>query len=609
MNSQVRTILRNILRKPLYSTITFTGFSLAIASSLLIYLWIYNELNYDKFHPDYRRIYRILTLSRQGDEIIKTPYCYRPVPKSMKMDYEQVESATYLSYSSETSPLQYGEEGEKIEARMCWTNEDFFKVFEGFEFLEGSPETALQKPNDIVLTDETARKIFGNQPALGKSIISEKYSKEVYTVTGVIRIPDQSHIDFGYMLSEKSRLLAGYSNSWGDRTFVRGYIKLKKDAVIDDEFIEAISNHIGRYSRVTDKLVFQPLADIHLHSDYKPDFFDRNPGNFKYVIIFSGLALLIVLMASLNFSVLSVARASERSTEIGIRKVNGCNRIRIFGQFLAESEVQTIAATITALIIVWLTLPWFNSIASRELTFSFSPRFIFNLFLLTFLVGVAAGIYPAFYLSSFNPTGIFRRGTVTGSRSNFIRVLVTVQFAIAIFFIISGSLFVKQLNYIHNKDLGIEDENIILIPTGLWYDNRQFKDELLRNPRIISVSASTYAPIDVGFRQGLPLNHQGRLDTLQVNYYFVDEDFAKTFNLEIVKGQFLQLSSAAYWEETEKSVKNKKEGKEYAISIPIVINETAEKLLGFDDPVGQRIGNNVIVGVVRDFHFRSFHYP
>ena len=608
MNSQVKIIFRSITRKPVYSIITFTGFAFAIAASLLIYLWIYNELSYDRFHPDYQRIYRVLTLSKQGDQIVKSPMCYRPVPKTLKMDYDQIESATYISYSSEDSPLKLESGIDKIEARMCWTNEDFFKIFSGFKFLEGSPEGAFLSPDNIVLSEKTAKRIFGDQPALGKTLISDKYSREVYTVGGVIRIPEQSHIDFGFILSENNHRYSVYSDNWGDRGFVRVYLKLKKDARINDQFITDISNHINRYSRITDKLVFQPLADIHLYSDYPADYFDKKPGNYRYIWIFSGLALLIILMASLNFSILSVARASERSVEIGIKKVNGCSRISIFRQFLTESVLQTFAATIIALFLVWLILPWFNIISSRELTFSFSPGFIINLFLLTFMVSAIAGIYPSVYLSSFNPIGIFRRGSVSGSGSNFIRLLVTFQFTIAIFFIIATSLFVKQLNFIHNKDLGLDDENIIVIPTGLWYDNKQFKEELLRNPQILSVSASTYAPIDVGFKQGLPLSHQGRLDTLQVNYYFVDEDFAKTYNLNIIKGQFLQMTSAAYWEESEKAGKSKKEGIEYAISIPIVINETAEKMLGFADPIGQRIGNNVIVGVVKDFHFRSLHY-
>ena len=609
MNNFIKIAQRNLTRKPIYSIITFTGFTLSIAASLLIYLWVYNELSYEKFHPGYQRIYRVLTLSKEGDKILKSPMCYRPVPKTMKMDYPQIEYATYISYDSEDSPLHTESGGEKIEARRCWTNSDFFKIFGGFRFIEGSSKSAFEKPDNIILSERIAKKIFGNKPALGKVLISDKYSKEVYTVGGVIHIPEQSHIDFGYMLSETNSQLLDYSNNWGDKGFVRVYIKLGKDAQIDNQFLSAISNHISRYSKITDKLMFQPLVDIHLNSDYQNDYYDKHPGSYKYVWIFSGLALLIVLMASVNFSALSVARASERSVEIGIRKVTGGSRISIFSQFLTESVFQTFAATIVALFIVWFILPWFNAFSSQVLAFNFSTALILNLFILTFLVGIIAGIYPSFYLSSFNPVGIFRGGSISGSKSNFIRVLVTIQFTIAIFFIISTCLFIKQLNYVHNKDLGIENKNIVVIPTGLWYDNKDFKQELLRNPNVLSVSASTYAPIDVGFNGGLSLSHQGRVDTLQVNYYFVDEDFAKTYKLEVIKGQFLQMDYSGYWKENEKAGKSRKEGKEYTVSMPIVINQTAEKLLGFDDPIGQRIGNNVIVGVVKDFHFRSLHFP
>jgi putative ABC transport system permease protein len=608
MTNHIKIAFRNLCRKPVYSIITFTGFTFAIAASLLIYLWVYNETNYDKFHPDYQRIYRVLTLSKQGDEIIKSPMCSPPVAKTIKMDYPQIECATYISYSSEDSPLKLETGSEKIEARMCWTNEDFFKIFAGFKFIEGSSESAFDKPNNIVLSEKTARKIFGDQFALGKTLISDKYYKEVYRVGGVIRIPEQSHIDFGYILSEKNDRISTFSNNWDVSSWVRVYIKLRKDAQINDQFLSSITNHISRYSKYTDKLMFQPLADIHLYSDYPNNAIDRNPSSNKYVWIFSGLAFLIILMASINFSAISVARASERSVEIGIRKVNGGSKISIFRQFLAESVFQTFAATIIAFFVILLILPWFNYLSSKQLSFNFSPGLIISLFLLTFIAGIIAGIYPSLYLSSFNPVGIFKGGSISGSRSNFIRLLVTVQLTIAIFFIISTMVFVKQLNYIHNKDLGIDDKNVVVIPTGLWYDNKEFKQELLRNPSILSVSASTYAPIGVGFKGGLSLSHQGRIDTLQVNYYFVDEDFAKTYKLEVIKGQFLQMSSSAYWKEFEKINKSKKEGIDHSISIPIVINETAEKILGFDDPIGQGIGDNVIVGVVKDFHFRSLHY-
>ena len=196
MNNLVKITLRNLSRKPVYSVITFTGFILAIASSLLIYLWVFNETKFDKFHPDYQRIYRVLTLSKQGDEIVKSAMCSDQVPKTMKMDYPQIEFATYINYDSEDSPLHLESKNEKVEARRCWTNEDFFKIFAGFRFIEGSARSAFEKPDNIVLSEKTAKKLYGNQSAFGKTLISDKYSKEVYTVGGVIRIPEQSHIDF-----------------------------------------------------------------------------------------------------------------------------------------------------------------------------------------------------------------------------------------------------------------------------------------------------------------------------------------------------------------------------------------------------------------------------
>lgn len=607
MNNYIKIALRNIIRQPIYSIITFIGFILSIAASLLIYLWVYNELSYENFHPDYQRIYRVLTLSQQGNKITKSANCYAPVAETMKMDYPQIEYATYISYETEDSPLHLESGGEKIEARMSCTTNDFFQIFSGFKFIEGSAENAFDKPENIVLSEKVAKKIFGNNQALGKKLIIDKYSKEIFTVSGVIKIPSQSHIDLGFIVSGKTSRYASIANSWNSRANV--YIKLKKDAKIDDQFLTSISNQISRYSKYTDKLMFQPLEDIHLHTDYETYNLDKDISSYKYVWIFSGLAFLIILMASLNFSTLSVARASERSIEIGIKKACGASRISIFSQFMNESVIQTFIATFVALFVVLLIFPWFNTLSSKQLILNFSPGLIINLFLLTFIVGIIAGIYPSLYLSSFNPVGIFRGGTVSGSRSNFIRLLVTVQFTIAIFFIIATLLLMRQINYIHNKDLGLNYKNVIVIPTGLWYDNKEFKEELLKNPNILSVSASVAAPVNFAWKYLLPLNHQGRIDSLETSLLWVDEDFAKTYKLEVTKGQFLQMDYSGYWKEWDKENKSLKEGKDYTVSIPIVINQTAEKMLGFDDPIGQRIGDNVIVGVVKDFHFRPLQYP
>lgn len=609
MNFHFKTALRHITGKPVYSLITFFGFTFGIAAALIVYLWIYNELSFDKFHLGYPQIYRVLTLTKQGDKIVKSAGNYRPLAKTLTQDFPQIAYATYLSFSSEDSPLQYGEHGEKIEARPMWTNADFFKIFDGFKFVEGTPEEAAKNPQGIILNKKVADKLFGNEPALGKEIIIDKYFKNTYTVTGVVRVPKQTHIDFGYIITEANPEVASYAQMWGDRGHVRVYMQLAKNAHIDDGFLSAVANQITRYTNKSDKILFQPLADIHLRTDYEPAQYDHNISDIKYVWIFSGLALIIILMAVLNFSVLSVARASERSTEIGIKKASGAGKRQILLQFMAESILQTVVAALLAVIIVWLILPWFNNFSGREITFDFSGKLLVNLLILTVLTGIFAGLYPALYLSSMNPVGIFRGGSATGSKNGFIRLLVTTQFAVAIFFMIATSVFVKQMNYVRTKDLGLQRDNIVVIPTGLWYGSKGFKDELMKNPNILGVSAG-HAPVNFHWTIPFAVSHQGVMDSIHASMIWVDEDFAKTYRLEVVQGQFLQMNYDAYWEELSRANKNKDEkGENYSISMPVVINETAAKMLRFDDPVGQRLGgSNVIVGVVKDFHFRPLHH-
>lgn len=603
-----KLILRNFIRKPVYSAITLLGFTLGVMASLLIYLWVLNELSYEKFHPDYDRIYRVLTLAKEGDEVTKSAGSYRPVAKTLKMAYPQIENATYLSFDSEDSPLKRDQDGDKIEARGMSVNEDFFAIFGGFTFLEGTPKTAFSKPSNIVLSEKVARKLFGHEPALGKIVVSDKYEDEIYTVSGVVRIPRQSHIDFGFVVSGKSSKYAYLEDGWGDKAHVHVYIKLAKNALIDDKFLTGITNHLGRFSRLKDKLLFQPLADIHLHSGYQPSFYDKNISSYKYVWIFSGLALLIVLMAALNFSVLSEARSSERSTEIGIKKVCGAGRFNIIRQFMGEAVLQTTAATLIALFLVWLILPGFNLFTGQSLTLDFSFGLVTGILVLTVLVGIVAGIYPSLYLSSLKTSRIFRGGSQTGSRRNFTRLLVVIQFSIAAFFVIATSVFIKQLNYIQGKDLGFDRNNIVVIPTGLWYENRPFKDELLTNPDILGVSATAYAPVDFGWVVSLAVKHGNRTDSIRASMMWVDADFAKTYRLELVKGQFLRMDFESYWKEVQSDT-SRETGTERGLTLPVVINETAEKSIGFQNPVGERIGNYVIVGVVKDFHFRPLRYP
>ncbi|MCG6189816.1 ABC transporter permease [Maribellus maritimus] len=603
-------LLRNLKKKPVYSTISVAGFTFGIVASLFIWFWVLDELSFEKFHPEHQQIYRVLTLSKQGDNIVKSASSYEAIASTLKMDYPQIEDATYISYSSEDSPLKVEGSTNKIESRRAWVDNQFFNVFQGFEFLEGTRKNALDNPNKIILSEKTAQKLFGSEPALGKTLISDKWSwDEVYTVGGVVRIPQQSHIDFGYLLSENGgKMPVKYSNNWHKSVHVHTYIKLQKNAEINENFKDLVSGHIGKYTNSTDKLLFQPIVDIHLHTDYETYQYDKNISNIKYIWIFSGLALLIILMASLNFASLSAARASKRATEIGVRKVSGSNKKSLVKQFIMESLAQTVFATIIALFIVGLFLPWFGNLTSKEFSFSFTPQLIPSLFIITLLVGIFAGIYPAFYLTSFNPVLIFKGGNPTGSKAGFTRGLVLVQFTIATVLIVSGITVYKQLQFIQNRDLGIDKKNIVVVPTGLWYSIKNFKQELLENPNIISVSASAQAPVDYGWQRGFWWDGIDKQDTLQANMLWVDEDFAKTYNLKMIKGDFLKFNYSDYWSESGKANKSKKEGKEYTFSIPVVVNQTFVKMMGVDNPIGMRLNNsNVIIGVVKDFNYRSLY--
>ena len=602
----LKLLLRSIRNKPIYSFISIVGFTFGIAASLFIYFWVFDELSFEKFHPDYQNIYRVLTLSKQGDKIVKSASSYEALALTMKKDYPQIENATSISYSSEDSPLEIKGTSTKIEARKAFVDENFFEVFQGFIFLEGNLENVLNSPNKIVLSKKIATKLFGDEPAIGKTIISDKYFEDVYEVGAVVYIPPQSHIDFGFLLSDKSESTVGYSAGWHRKSaHTHTYIKLKKNAAIDESFKEQASGQVNRYSSHTDKLLFQPLADIHLYSDYEIYLNDKKISHVKYVWIFSGLALLIIIMASLNFASLTTARASERATEIGVRKVSGSNNISLFAQFICESLIQTIFATILALLIVFIFLPWFGNISGKEFDFSISPSLIGSLLLITLFVGLFSGLYPAFYLTSFKPIQVFKGGNPTGSKSKFTRGLVFIQFTIAIILITSTGIIYKQLQFIKTRDLGITKENIVVIPTGLWYGIGSFKQELLTNSNIKSVSASTKAPIDFAWLKGFHWGGMDSQDTVQASMFWVDEDFAKTYNIEMVKGEFLRQNYSDFWKEHQLANKNKRAGKSYSVSFPVVINETFAKQMNVEDPIGMRLNNSsVIVGVAKDFHYR-----
>lgn len=604
----LRIAFRSHRKKPIYSIISILGFTVGIAASLLIYLWVYDELSFEKFHPDYDRIYRVLTLKSEAGQIKKVPSSYRPLARAFKQEYPQIESATYLSYSSENSPMQLEGSDKKVAVRECWTNPDFFNVFQGFRFIEGSAEGAFEQADDIVLNQEVAHKLFGNESALGKTVVINKFGKKVYRVGAVVNVPRQSHIDFDFLISDKNSRVRGYLGSWRDSYWTRCYIKLRDDVEVSAALVGQMSNLVTKYQKRPDKLMFQPIDDIHLYSDYEAGFADRHVSTYKYVYIFGALALLIIGMVIFNFVSLTIARASERVTEVGLRKVAGSARLQLYGQFVAEALAQTIIATLLALLLLFAFLPWFESLTQKPNLLHFSPMLMGSLLLITISIGVVSGIYPAFYLTSFNPVQIFKGANPTGSKALFTRALVLTQFSVAIVLIIFTAVIYKQLRFIQDRDLGVQRNDMVVVETGLWYSIGSFKQELLDNPNILSVSAATSAPLRPLNEYGFRCQGASAFDTIRADLFWVDEDFATTYNLELVKGQFLMSDYGAYWREHQKRADANKKEKRYTMSFPVVINESFARKMNVDDPIGMRLNHSyVVVGVVKDFHIHSLH--
>ncbi len=607
----LKVFFRSILNKPVYSIISIAGFTLGIAASLFILLLVLDELSYEQFHPGHERIYRVLTLSIEGDQPVKSSASYPPTAQYLKSEFPQVEDAIWIYHGSENSPLKTTDKPNRLEFTKITVSDSFFNFFKGFKFIEGDPETALDDPNKIVLAKHTAHKLFGQESVLGKRLISDKYSWEnLYTVGGVVEIPPNSHITFDYLLSEKSE---GHlsSNNWNRKSnHTVTYIKLKKNIVIDDNFRRKASGLVSKYSKNTDKLLFQPLDDIHLYTDYDTYKFDKNLGHYKYVWIFLGLAMLIILMASFNFASLTTVRASERAIEIGVKKVVGSHKKGLAIQFIAESIIQTFFASIVSLLLIGLILPWFNNLTGRELALIFTPWEFYGLVLYIIIIGLLSGIYSALYLTSLKPLMILKRGNPLGTKGGLLKGLVLLQFTITIILLVCTGVIFKQMQFIQKSDLGIDKNNVVVIPTGLWYSIGSFKQELLKNPNVVSVSAGSEAMLDYVWSQKFQWNEANGTDSLQAHILWVDEDFASTYGLKILKGDFINFDYKNYWRILNKNAHNRQGTmEENRFAFPVVINETFMKRLGIADPIGLRLNkSNVIIGVIQDFHYRPLHH-
>lgn len=613
----IKTAWRSLRKNKTFSFINIAGLSIGISVSFIIFMYVQDELSYDKFNKNADRIARVIFQANINGGKINESNVMPPVAEAMKNDFPEVEDATRLMNYGTPKILNKAETFKG--GRVAFVDPNFFSIFT-LPMIGGNAKTALSRLNTIVLTKATAEKYFGNDPggyrdAIGKTL-SLNRGTDIYTITGIIEnIPSNSHFHFD-MFASMTGWKDATSNSWMTSGFYT-YLLLKRGVNYQDmeaKFPAMVVKYMGpqiqqqmglsleQFRTKGNSLGFalQPLTSIHLHSQTSNEF--EPGGNASYVYIFGVIAIFMLLIACINFINLSTAGASKRAKEVGIRKVVGSSRFQLIRQFLFESLLLTAFALITAAALVKLALPAFNEISAKHLEFDIKPAIAFVV--LGLFTGIAAGIYPAFYLSSFNPIAVLN-GKVKANHNSFgLRSsLVVFQFFISVGLIISTIVVYQQMKFIENKNIGYDKEQVLTIPnsSALGRNEQIYKQEMMKDSRIINATSSLYKPAGpTNYNNALAYPQGDENHLLNAVEYHVDEQYIPTMGIQLAAGRNFS--------------------KEFATdSFALVINESAARALGWDDlrAVGKTIirqnsdrGTNVpfhVIGVVKDFNFKSLH--
>ncbi len=581
--------LRNLARQKLYSLINILGLAVGLACTILIYLWVNDELSYDKFHENGENIYRVVENQfYAGGEIFPVAVTPDPIGKALVDQYPEIENSVRLAGRERTVKYRdkvYSEE-------LLFASPSIFDVFT-FPLLMGDKEKVLSDLYSVVISEKIALKYFGDQDPMGKQLTVGDFD---VTVTGVMKtIPSNSHLKFDiaipFMLFEKEGRKLG---EWGNNAYYT-YVTLNKNADLN-LVNEKIKNIIKENNEGSSTEVYlQPLYDIHLYSGNKFTADIQGHGDIVHVNTFSIIALFVLLIACINFMNLSTARSSKRAREVGMRKVVGAYRHQIIRQFFIESIITAFISLLFSILIVYLTLPFFNDLSGKQILFNqISANMFLLFFALALVTGFISGVYPALYLSSFKPSKVLKNvdGSSKGG-SIFRKTLVILQYSLSIILIISTITVFNQLEYMQNKKLGINKENIAYF--GISDDAESKKETLklllLKNPNVLSLTTAGNVPTYYGnSTSSFDWDGKNPEDKVLMHFVSIDEDYSETFGIKMAQGRFFE--------------KNR-----LSDSSGIVINQAALKIIGYDDPIGKRLNmwgdDFTIIGVTEDFHFKK----
>jgi putative ABC transport system permease protein len=580
LKNYLKIALRNILKNKGYSFINILGLSVGMACAIVVLLWVQNELSYDKFHENAKQIYQVYLTFKLEKGMESVERTSAPLAVDLKDQFPEIINSTRLGYLGE-SILRY-KKNIFVENQGACVDPSFLKIFT-FPLVKGNPNSALSDPHSIILTENLAEKYFGKEEPLGKILSID--SKTDFVVSGIMKnTPSNSSRKFDFLIpfsyvKEIGKNINGYNN-----TEFYTYVMLDKNIQFQQvsRKIYDIFKKATVESGIEKHYFLIPLIETHLHGDLS--------GRYFSIFALPILAFFILIIACINFINLSTARSVIRTKEIGIRKVIGANRSQLFKQFLCESTALTFIAAVFALLFVELFLPSVNNLSGKQLLLVWTNSdFILGLLGITIFTAFVAGSYPALVLSSFQPVKVFKEGLHYGRKAaRFRKVLVGIQFSIAIIFLIFTTFSYMQSKYMKNANLGFSKDNIVYVPLkgNIAHKYESVKQELLRNPDVESVTSSSHLP---------QLISSGTLDwgtkenkNLLAWWTNVDYDYASTFKMKMAAGRF-------YSRKFPSDLYN-----------AIVINEKAAELLGWSEPVGKRFLYEgkyyTVIGVVKNFH-------
>lgn len=589
----IKLSLRKFSRQKFYSLLNILGLATGMATVILIMLFVADEMSFDNFHKNARDIYRIVEMQYYSGQppfpVAVTP---GPLAESLKAEFPEVELASRANVSWKA----FQREDHRFDTYGLDVDEDFLRIFE-FPLVRGDVKSALSEVNSVVISEKLSGKLFGKDSADAVGRMVAIGGKNQVMVTGIIKnVPENSHVTFDYLMPMAWRLkeVPTLRDDWGSNSLYT-YVKLAPGTV-QEEFDNKIRKYLGtKLERSVADLHLQPLTGIYLDEiNYIADYMKK--GNKQYVQIFSLVAVFILLIACINFMNLSTARAMKRAREVGLRKTIGAVRYQLVIQFLGESIMVALVALAIAFLMVDLLLPAFNSLTQKHLAVNWidaSGGILPLCLLATVITGVVAGSYPAIYLSSFQPARVLKGNlSHVAAGGSFRKFLVVLQFSISMVMISGTFVIYSQMKYIRNLDLGWSRENMLIIPNVNNFES--LRSELDGKPGVAAVSATNQHPSYV-MNSSAGFNWRGkpRDETILLHMQGVDYDYISTMKIQIIKGRSFSPDLPGD-------------------SVAIVINEQAAKVMGFDDPIGEQItvsdgSSYSIIGVAKDFHFRSIH--